>query len=183
MTDFSDKPTIVGERVILRPMVAEDADSMYVDADDPESTRLTGSREEFTLEAIRRWTATRADTVDRLDLAVVDAMSRIWLGEVVINEWDAHNRSCNFRIALSATARNRGVGTEATRLIVDYLFDVIDDPPVHRIELEVYSFNPRAKAVYERVGFRHEGTRRQSLLWDGEYVDADIMSILRTDRS
>lgn len=100
----------------------------------------------------------------------------------MINDWDPDNRSCNFRIALGPNARDRGVGTEATRLVVDAVFDLIDDPPVHRIELEVYAFNPRALAVYERVGFRREGVRRDALRWDGEYVDAIQMSILRTDR-
>lgn len=131
---------------------------------------------------VERWTATRGETDDRLDLAVVDAGSGEWLGEVVVNEWDEDNRSCSFRIALSADARGRGIGTEATRLIVDHVFDGIDDPPVHRLELEVYAFNPRAIGVYERVGFRREGVRRDALLWDGQFVDAITMSILRSDR-
>jgi RimJ/RimL family protein N-acetyltransferase len=33
---------------------------------------------------------------------------------------------------------------------------------MHRVELGVFDVNPRAVACYERVGFRHEGTRRES---------------------
>lgn len=39
---------------------------------------------------------------------------------------------------------------------------------LHRISLEVYAFNPRARHVYEKVGFVHEGTGRDALLFDGE---------------
>jgi RimJ/RimL family protein N-acetyltransferase len=53
---------------------------------------------------------------------------------------------------------------------------------VNRVELEVYDLNPRARHVYGKVGFVHEGTKRQALLWDGEWVDAHIMAILASDR-
>lgn len=47
--------------------------------------------------------------------------------------------------------------------------------------LEVYAFNPRARRVYERAGFVYEGTKREALLWDGEWTDAIVMSILASD--
>lgn len=179
VTTFADKPTIVGERVKLRPMVAADAEHMWRDVTDAEATRLTGSHDAFTPEQIEHWCASRADQNDRLDLAVIDRATGEWAGEVVINDWDPDNRSCGFRIALGAHARDRGLGTEATRLIVDYVFDELD---VNRLELEVFLFNPRGLAVYEKVGFRREGVRREALRWDGDYVDAVMMSIVRSDR-
>lgn len=183
MTDFTHKPTITGARVLLRPIVADDAASMLADLVDDEGRRLTGTHGTFTPDHVHRWAASRADTDDRIDLAVVDRATGRWLGEVVVMDWNPDNRSCGFRIALTARSRNRGFGTEATRLIVDYVFDEIDDPPVNRIDLEVYAFNPRAISVYERVGFRREGVLRQALRWDGEYVDAILMSIVRSDRT
>ena len=183
MTSFADKPTLRGERVVLRPMLDADADAMYADLADPEGMRLTGTHAEFSREAVERWAASRADADDRLDLVATDPETGRWLGEVVINEWDPDNRSCSFRIALSAHARDRGIGTEATRMLIDYVFDEIDDPPVHRVELSVFAFNPRAVAVYERVGFVREGVARDALLWDGQFVDSIQMAMLRTDRS
>jgi RimJ/RimL family protein N-acetyltransferase len=67
------------------------------------------------------------------------------------------------------------MGTEATRLIVGYGFEMLR---LHRISLEVYAFNPRARRAYEKVGFVAEGVLRDALLWDGERVDATVMSIL-----
>jgi RimJ/RimL family protein N-acetyltransferase len=69
----------------------------------------------------------------------------------------------------------RSLGTEAAWLILGYAFDTVG---VHRIELEVYAFNPRARPVYEKLGFVHEGTRRQAPHWDGEWVDAHVMAML-----
>jgi RimJ/RimL family protein N-acetyltransferase len=181
MADFSDKPTIRGERVVLRPLVAADATSLLADVDDADGRRLTGTHRAFEPFEIERWAATRPDADDRIDLAITDRSTGDWLGEIVVNDWDPANRSCGFRIAVSRTARDRGVGTEATRLLVDYVFGEIDDPPVNRIELEVFAFNPRALHVYETIGFRREGVRREALRWDDSYVDAIVMSIVRSD--
>jgi RimJ/RimL family protein N-acetyltransferase len=174
---LADKPTLPGHKVLLRPVEA--ADVVLALEPDPEGDRLTGSHPRpggLTLEQRKAWYATRADLDDRLDLAVVDRASGRFAGEVVLNELDADNQSCNFRIFLFYSQnRNRGLGTEATRLILAHAFDTVG---LHRVDLEVYAYNPRARRVYEKVGFVYEGTKRQSLLWDGARVDADIMSIL-----
>lgn len=84
----------------------------------------------------------------------------------------------NFRIALLPHAVGRGYGTEATRAVVDHGFAVLG---LHRIELEVYAFNPRAQRVYENCGFVVEGRRRDALCWEGTWYDAITMAVLETD--
>jgi RimJ/RimL family protein N-acetyltransferase len=117
----------------------------------------------------------RADQDDRLDLAVVERSAGACVGEAVLNDWDPANETCSFRIALDAHVHGQGLGTEATRLIVGYGFERLG---LNRISLEVYAFNPRARRAYEKVGFVPEGVLRESLLWEGERVDASVMSIL-----
>lgn len=181
MTSFADKPTLHGERVLLRPIAAADAASMWADLADAEAMRLTGTTATFTREQIEAWAGSRVEQPDRLDLAVIDRETGGWAGEVVVNDLDVDNRSCGFRIALSRDARGRGLGGEATSLLVGYVFDVVDEPSIHRIELEVYAFNERAIRTYERVGFVREGVRRDALRWGDEVTDAIIMSCLRSD--
>jgi RimJ/RimL family protein N-acetyltransferase len=82
------------------------------------------------------------------------------------------------RIALRRDYRDRGLGGEAVRLVLAHAFGTVG---LHRVELEVYAFNPRAQSVYERAGFVREGVRRDALYWDGEYTDAITMAILAHD--
>jgi RimJ/RimL family protein N-acetyltransferase len=178
MTDFSIKPTLTGELVVLRPFRDDDADAMWASFADAESNRLTGTHETFTEDQVRQWYATRNVQTDRLDLAVEDRATGLCVGEAVLNDWNPDNRSCGFRILLAATARGRGLGTEATGLITSY---GLDELGLHRIQLEVYAFNPGARRTYEKVGFVAEGVLRDALLWDGEWVDAVVMSMLETD--
>ncbi len=174
---LADTPTLIGEKVVLRPVGPRDVDNVMGDLADPELIRLTGTHTVFTRAQIEEFCATRADKDDRLDLAVLDRPTGAYLGGLSITELDPDNRSCGFRIALRTGTTGRGYGTDATRLILDHVLGL----GVHRVELEVYAFNPRARHVYEKVGFVHEGTLRQALLWDGQWVDAAIMAVLSTD--
>ena len=177
--DFSHKPPLTGRRVLLRPVTAEDTPGLLEMIADEESNRLTGTHGAAAVaERAEQWYATRGEHDDRLDLAVVDLATGEFAGEVVLNELDGDNRSCNFRIGLRPGFQGRGLGSEATRLIVDYGLDVAG---LHRISLDVYAFNPRARRAYEKAGFVYEGTLRDALLWDGEWTDAIVMSILATD--
>ncbi|MCZ7439290.1 GNAT family protein [Micromonospora sp. WMMC241] len=176
-TDFSVKPTLTGERVVLRPFSDDDLPALAAILADPEVARLTGSPpgEGFEPTRLRAWYGTRNSQPDRLDLAVVDRASGACVGEVVLNEWDRANASCNFRTLIGPGGRDRGLGTEAVRLVVGYGFERLG---LHRVGLEVFAFNPRARRAYEKVGFVAEGTLRQVLRDGDEWVDATVMSIL-----
>ncbi|MGK5443960.1 GNAT family N-acetyltransferase [Micromonospora sp. URMC 105] len=174
--DFATKPTLAGDLVTLRPFVDDDVATFRSALADPELARLTGSPpDEIDEERLRSWYGSRNAQTDRLDLAVVENATGACVGEVVLNDWDPHHANCNFRTLLVAAGQNRGLGTEAVRLVVGHGFDRLG---LHRISLEVFAFNPRARRVYEKVGFIAEGVLRQ-VLRDGDgWVDATVMSIL-----
>lgn len=184
---FSAKPTLTGERAMLRPFTPADITAMGPVLADPEVLRLTGSvhttadaesRSSVLDAKTREWYESRASQADRLDLAIVDRTTGLCVGEVVLNDWNEHNRTCNFRILIGPSGRNRGIGSEATRMLLAHAFETTG---INRIELDVYDFNPWARHVYERSGFQYEGRKRAVFNFDGDYVDAIVMSILRTD--
>ncbi|HUA27714.1 MAG TPA: GNAT family protein [Streptosporangiaceae bacterium] len=185
--DWLTKPTLRGRRVLLRPFGEQDIPAMAEALADPEVLKLTGSvhgREETRRrppepdDELLAWYRSRGTADGRLDLAIVDLPTGNCVGEAVLNDYDPGNASCNFRTLIGPRGRDRGLGTEATRLIVGYGLTVLG---LHRIELMVYAFNPRARRVYEKAGFRVEGTARDALRFDDGWVDAIYMSILSTD--
>jgi RimJ/RimL family protein N-acetyltransferase len=73
---------------------------------------------------------------------------------------------------------NRGYGSEALTLWVDYLFE---NSEIHRLALESWSFNPRMIRVAEKLGFRHEGRLREAQRWRGEWLDKLQFGLLRSE--
>jgi putative acetyltransferase len=71
--------------------------------------------------------------------------------------------------------QGRGVGTLLLQSLCDYADKWLG---LLRLELEVYTDNHRAQALYRRFGFVDEGVRRCFALRDGEYVDTLAMGRL-----
>ena len=57
--------------------------------------------------------------------------------------------------------RGTGIGTDATRLVLDWAFTMLG---LHNVMLESYAFNEPAMRAYERAGFRVIGRRRDCVL-------------------
>ncbi len=186
--DFSNKPVLEGEKVILRPFQGEDWREMLAILDEPELRRLTGSvidEEEAVMptseeeaEKIKVWYQTRNEKADRLDLAVMDKERNEIAGEVVFNEYDETTGNVNFRVLMRQSSCNKGFGTEAIAMFIKY---GMEELKFHKISLEVYSFNPRAEKVYQKTGFVLEGIKREDFCYNSEYIDTKVYGMLRED--
>ncbi len=72
-------------------------------------------------------------------------------------EWS--NRVADIGVAIgNPTHWGKGWGTEATRLLVNYGFTELN---LYRLQLSVMAYNTRAIGLYEKIGFKHEGTWRE----------------------
>lgn len=166
-------------RLRLEQLGPQHFDSTWQYLQDEEGRRLTGTHQDFTEDAVLKFLTALPRNDERADWAVIRQEDGAHIGEVVLNDLDEDNRSMNFRIGLAdGGVRGQGYGTEATRAVVAYAFDVVG---LHRLSLGVYSFNPRAQRVYEKVGFVREGMSRDALLWNGQWHDEVIMGMLSTD--
>ena len=80
--------------------------------------------------------------------------------------------------SLVPSERGKGYCTEATQLIVDYLFLSKETPC---IQASTHVKNVASQRVLEKVGFKKEGTMRKRLYIRGEWTDMVIFSILREE--
>jgi RimJ/RimL family protein N-acetyltransferase len=174
----SDKPTLEGELVRLRPIEPRDADAMWELVTDPQSRRVTGTQVTFTREQIERWCADAHKAVGRVDLAVTAGGADEYLGEIVLSDIDELNGSASLRLSLRPGSRGRGYGTEAIDLVLGLAFDGYG---LHRVTLDVLAINPRALALYEGVGFVAEGRLREAYRDGDRWCDAVVMGILEEE--
>jgi len=75
---------------------------------------------------------------------------------------------------------NKGYGEEATRLTLDYGFNILN---LTNIMLKVFSYNKRGIKCYEKCGFKEFGKRRKAKLIGGTAYDVIHMDILNNEFS
>jgi RimJ/RimL family protein N-acetyltransferase len=118
----------------------------------------------------------------RTSIAGGDAEQRIVLeGDTPVGMWRLRLQEdwlAEF-IRIVAIAPRRGIGTFAMNRMIARAFD---DLGAHRAYLEVVAHNP-ARSLYERAGFRLEGTWRDGYRnEDGTYADLCAYGMLAGDR-
>jgi RimJ/RimL family protein N-acetyltransferase len=74
--------------------------------------------------------------------------------------------------------RGCGIGSEALYLTMEFGFEELN---LHRIQLTVISYNKPAIKLYEKLGFKKEGTYRQFIYRDGNRYDMYLYGILRSE--
>jgi RimJ/RimL family protein N-acetyltransferase len=70
---------------------------------------------------------------------------------------------------------NKGFGQEATRLLLDFGFNLLN---LNSVILGTFAFNQRAIAAYRKVGFKEIGRRREGRILAGKKYDVIFMDIL-----
>lgn len=115
-----------------------------------------------------------------LGICLNDA-SQKFVGIVEIFEVNQRVNLVNIGYTLNEKYWGRGIATKAVKILMDYLFEVID---VNRIQAYIMPINVKSQNVLVRNGFIKEGTIRQGFIWTGKgVVDLEVYSILKSDVS
>jgi len=109
-------------------------------------------------------------------MAIVDSKSDKLLGNCGLLNVDHINRNAEFGIFIGdGQSRGKGIGEEATRLILDFGFNAIN---LNHIWLRVFTFNKNAIGLYKKIGFKVIGAKRQSRIIGNNKIDELLMDIL-----
>lgn len=170
-----------GELIYLKKLDKEYIEEYWegFNSSSVEALVFTGTQRVFNRTDLEGYIERVSSDTSRVDFLIFTRESNKIAGEVVINQVDTGNRSANIRVMINRKEDfSRGYGSEALLLAVNYGFAMLN---LHRIELEVFPFNDRAIHVYEKLGFRREGIRRDGAFFNHRYYDMITMSILEEE--
>jgi RimJ/RimL family protein N-acetyltransferase len=177
--DNAAKPTLRGERILLRaPQVTDKQDRLRYGRN-PEFRRMVGGDSRtlppLTLDEVDRW---YLETLETPFAWILEYQGRC-IGGARLHSLDETNRRARYAIGIcDPGAWGLGLGTEATRLVLGFAFDMVH---LHRVDLRVLEFNHRAIACYLKCGFVQEGVEREGAWIAGEWQSDVMMSILEQE--
>ncbi len=172
-------PFLIGELVYLRPLDRADAPAVVPWVNDPEITRSLRIYRPLNLQAEEEYIDQIRKSETDVTLGLCVRGDDRFIGVTGLHAIDFKNRHTGFGIVIGErTEWDKGYGTDATRLMVNYAFATLN---LNRVWLQVYEFNVRGRKTYEKVGFRVEGIQRQDRYSDGRYWDTTLMAVLREE--
>jgi len=165
-------------RVTLRPVAEGDLDFLELLTNDP----VAGDHQWFGWHdpgyLRRRWQETGMLTAET-GMLVPTLGGRV-LGLVSWHRSRTGPTSyCwNVGLVLAPEARGHGYGTEAQRLLAEYLFA---HTQLNRVEATTEVGNRAEQRSLEKAGFTREGVLRGYGFRDGEWRDSVVYSVVRSD--
>src|SRR5947209_1781872 len=178
MPDF----IVAGERVALGPL-RRDLASIYARwMNELEVRRGLEFRGIATPEDQEKWVADNLERgarrePDGIEFTVYDRSDCAPVGTAGLFDINhAHGRA-KFGIAIGER-RGQGLGTEATRLVLDFGFHVLH---LHNVMLQALAWNVAGLRAYERAGFRRIGVRRGAAMSHGARTDVVLMDAVPED--
>ncbi len=173
-------------RVSIRPYVAADAQALldlrqtnkdFFAPYEPSSVVLPQTvaeqRERLAAEGAE-WDAGRRYTFGIFTLPGDELVGQVQLSHVTRGAL----QNANLGYFIGEAANGKGYATAATRLALDFAFDVAD---LHRVQAGTLRDNRRSMRVLEKAGFRREGTALRYLEIKGVWEDHEIFAITREE--
>jgi RimJ/RimL family protein N-acetyltransferase len=171
-----------GKLIGLRPLQTEDVWLLYRWFNDLRVTEDLGKRRglfSVTMEEEKRAIEKKVASAGERDFIIVTLADGTAVGVASLLGIDHRNASAELEVTIGEVREwGKGYGKEATRMLVDYAFDVLN---LHRVHLTVAEYNARAIACFAACGFQKEGVLRDDHYHGGAYRSSQLMSVLREE--
>ena len=162
---------------IIRVSRLDDAEAMhgYLETlNDDDHPGLLRRAELPSIEQEREFIQRYLDGAGHL-LFLVDGERILGCGELTLGKAPYRNHCAALGINLTREIRGKGHGTAMITALHDW---ARAHPDVDRIQLEVFSTNPDAVKLYERLGYVREGCRQGAIKRGDEFIDMIQMVLL-----
>jgi len=173
------RAVIASKRLYFRPLEESDIDIGWHDwiNDFRISRQLDGVFPVNRKDLADYWSSIRDSNA--IMFAVCDIENDSYFGNVRLGEIDWQNRKCSYgRMIGDENYRGKGYGTEALILLLQYAFLTLG---LNRVYTGVASTNLISISSNEKAGMLIEGTEKQAIWKDGEFVDVVQFAMTRSE--
>lgn len=168
-----------GEHLIIRIAQESDAECIieFVKAIGDESDNLTFSGSEFTVTVEEEKNILRKFKEQENHIYLIALIE----GEIVgqAHAYGSHKarlrHACEIGISTRKNHWGKGVATEVLTFLIDW---AKANKVIKKINLKANVTNTKAIALYERMGFKHEGLHKRDFYLHGEFIDAVSMGLV-----
>jgi len=178
---FIGPASIDTERLRLRGMQLEDAESVYAFKSDLEASRLHGGEPHHDIDQSREWVRQYLDDNGQrkaITWVIVERGKDEVIGECCLWNIDHEQRCAEIGYELRSSHWGKGFMKETLPPVLDFGFSTLG---LHRVQAFTLGTNTPSRKVLTGLGFKHEGTLRLKVPVDGKYVDEFVYGLLKED--
>ncbi|GHO45827.1 GNAT family N-acetyltransferase [Ktedonospora formicarum] len=178
---FSQFPTLTTERLRLRQIRPNDAESFFEIFSDEEAMRYYGHEPHTSIEETRA-------RIQRIGEQYEQREALRWGitlkdDNTILGSCGFHHLRADFKLAetgyeLKRSHWGQGIMAEAEAAVLEYGFNELG---FHRVEAIIDIVNGRSKGLLLKLGFTYEGNLRQRFYFQGGFEDEHFFGLLKEE--
>lgn len=173
-----------GKKVQLRSLAKEDAPHIVRVYNFLESRRFLDDPAPLSQDDIEQWIEKgweQRKAHQSYFFAIETLKPRQFIGVCGLFAISKINQKAELMIVIyEKRHRGQGYGSEALKLLLQFGFNQLN---LHRIVLFTHDINEAAQRIYEKIGFKPGGRRRQASFFEGAYHDLLLYEMLASEFS
>ncbi|GEN56596.1 GCN5 family N-acetyltransferase [Halolactibacillus alkaliphilus] len=162
-------------QVILRPLEYEDLPDVKQWYNDPSTLMMIGHTPKSLTdieEMVEQMEQTKAN------IYVIESRQHEKLGWIHLTSINQSHGRAEIGLMLDRHHQGQGHGEAAMLQMLSYAFDHLR---LNKVFLTTRGINEKARGLYEKLGFKIEGTFKDHCFVNGKYYDTYFMSLFESD--
>jgi len=168
-----------GNNVYLRAVEPEDLSFLYEIENDESLWDVSNTLAPYSKWLLKNYLENSHQDLyeaKQLRLAVVETTADHLVGLIDLFDFDPKNSRIGLGIVVkNSVDRNKGYGTESVRLLIDYVFKVLN---IHQIYVNVASTNDASIKLFSNFGFQKIGVKKEWNRCGSTYVDEVLYQLI-----
>lgn len=173
---------ISGKRIFLRMPEISDLDRLHILRNQEENWIYLKQYRPQSIEESKEWiikSTQKAQSMSDYKFVVVNKKINEVIGVANLNNVNLINRNTKLSIVIMNEFQNKGYGTEALKLLLDFSFKTLN---LELVIIDVMSNNDRGIKVYEeKIKFKRDGTLRKRGFKNNKYYDEIYLSMTKKE--
>jgi len=176
------KPRLIGKRVVVRPLVPDDAASLHENINDYDIYKYTLTIPHPYKLSDAEWFINHAkeklEQKKSYDLGIELKETGKIIGGMAICHIDEKHDAAEVGYWLGKKYWGQSITSESLELLMDFAFNELK---LHRLYANTFIENIASQRVLEKAGFKCEGRRKEAIKKDGKYCDDFIYGLISSD--
>ena len=172
---------IKGKQINLRKLRKADASSFSLNAKDKEISLFTKVPHPYLLQNALdfiKLTHQEMRKKTAIKLGIEHKGSKTIVGVISLTDLDYSNKKAELSYWLGKRYWGKKIMKEAIVLILNFVFNQLN---FNKVYATVMHPNTKSARLLEACGFQYEGTMRQNVFKNGEWLDQFLYSILKDE--
>jgi len=174
-------PTLKTARLRLRKLVSDDAPAFFPIHSDKETLKYWSNEPVSDLSEVEKIVEQNLHWVETgtcLYWAIEELEHGKVIGSCTLFTIDDQNQRAEVGYILNREYWGRGLMSEALEAMIEYAFETMK---LHRLEADTDPRNAASLALLEKFGFVKEGFFRERWWVHGQWLDSDMLGLLKSD--